>query len=201
MKQTICLFGDSITWGAWDRERGGWAARLRSYLETNNRDVAVYNCGVSGDTVADLLQRFDVECKARGPNIIVLSIGINDSRYYTTKDKPETTPEQFQKNFDELLKKAKKYADAIICLGLTKVDEKITTPCSWKPDKYYDDENIRKYDAIMQKSCDHAGVLFHSLYDLLDFSDLVDGLHPSSKGHEKMFLAIKDFFQKQGYIS
>ena len=37
MEQIICLFGDSITWGAWDPEHGGWGARLRSYFETNNK--------------------------------------------------------------------------------------------------------------------------------------------------------------------
>jgi len=25
---TICVFGDSTAWGAWDLERGGWVNRL-----------------------------------------------------------------------------------------------------------------------------------------------------------------------------
>jgi len=48
METRISIFGDSITWGAWNPENGGWVAQLRRYFETNeNYDVDVYNLGVS----------------------------------------------------------------------------------------------------------------------------------------------------------
>jgi lysophospholipase L1-like esterase len=96
MEKTICLFGDSITWGAWDPERGGWGARLRSYFETNNIEVNVYNCGVSGNNTDDLLQRFKVEATARKPNIIIFAIGINDSQYVNSKDNPRVPIKNFK---------------------------------------------------------------------------------------------------------
>ena len=46
---TICVFGDSITWGASDYEKGGWVERLKTYLMKNKNDVDVYNLGVSGE--------------------------------------------------------------------------------------------------------------------------------------------------------
>ena len=48
---TICIFGDSITWGAYDPEQGGWATRLRNYFEKQDNDVDVYNLGISGDNI------------------------------------------------------------------------------------------------------------------------------------------------------
>ena len=33
MEKTICVFGDSITMGAWDLEKGGWVNRLRLFID------------------------------------------------------------------------------------------------------------------------------------------------------------------------
>lgn len=195
MEQIICLFGDSITWGAWDPEHGGWGARLRSYFETNNKEVELYNCGISGDTTDGLLKRFDVECAAREPQIIVFAIGINDSRYINTEDNAQTPIDKFQNNFEVLLEKAKKHADKIVCLGLTRVDDSKTAPCPWKPTKFYTESFVKKYDAKIKEVCQNAGVLFLEMNDLLENSDLEDGLHPNPLGHEKMFLRVKEFLQ------
>ncbi len=193
MEQIICLFGDSITWGAWDPEKGGWGARLRSYFETNNDDVELYNCGVSGDTTDDLLQRFDIECAAREPQIIIFAIGINDSRYINSKDNPQTPLDRFQDNITVLFEKAKKHAGKIICLGLTKVDDNKTAPCSWKPTKFYTDENVKIYDTVLKNVCKSTDIFFLEMHDVLENADLEDGLHPNARGHEKMFLRVKEF--------
>ncbi|KKQ27461.1 MAG: Lipolytic protein G-D-S-L family, partial [Candidatus Magasanikbacteria bacterium GW2011_GWC2_37_14] len=104
METRISIFGDSITWGAWDPENGGWVAQLRRYFETNeNYEVDVYNLGVSGDTTNDLLIRFNTECLARNrhPQIIIFAIGINDSQYINATDNPRTPIEKFQNNLVE----------------------------------------------------------------------------------------------------
>jgi lysophospholipase L1-like esterase len=31
------------------------------------------------------------------------------------------------------------------------------------------------------------------MFDLLDEKDLIDGLHPNSQGHQKMFERVRDF--------
>ena len=30
--ESICVFGDSTAWGAWDMEKGGWVNRLWFYI-------------------------------------------------------------------------------------------------------------------------------------------------------------------------
>jgi len=82
MEQTICIFGASSTWGAWDYEKAGWANRLRLFLDSENKDVFTYNLGVSGDTTNKLLKRFNVEAEARQPKIIIFSIGDNGFYFY-----------------------------------------------------------------------------------------------------------------------
>jgi lysophospholipase L1-like esterase len=193
MVNIICLFGDSLTWGAWDRAEGGWGARMRKYFEMNNYSVEVYNCGVSGDTSEDLKNRMDAECTARRPTILIVAIGINDSLYTNSEENLCTHLHEFKKNISTIIKKAQKHADSVICLGLTKVDETRTTPCKWKPTKYYTNKSIRNYDAIIREESQKANVVFLELFDLLNAADLDDGLHPNSKGHEKLFQKIKAF--------
>ncbi|MBU6500990.1 MAG: hypothetical protein KGJ89_02590 [Patescibacteria group bacterium] len=73
----ICIFGDSITWGASDTEKGGWVERLKTYFG-NKYEAIIYNLGIPGDTTIDLLKRVESECKSRKPDLIIFSIGIND---------------------------------------------------------------------------------------------------------------------------
>ena len=60
----ICIFGASITWGAYDREAGGWSDRLKVYFYNKDFETDVYNCGISGDKAADVLKRIEVEAAA-----------------------------------------------------------------------------------------------------------------------------------------
>jgi len=128
MLKRICVFGDSITWGGGDVKNGGWVQQLRHYFESNDYDLAIYNQGVSGDNSSNLLTRFEVECKARGPQIIIFAIGINDSQYIKTKDNPRVSIEKFQDNLKELIKQAKNFTSNIIFIGLTKVEEEKVMP-------------------------------------------------------------------------
>lgn len=190
---TICIFGDSITWGACDTEKGGWVQRLRNYFETNDYDINVYNCGILGDTTDDLLKRFKVESQAREPGIIMFAIGINDSQYVNSKSNPRVSIEKFQNNLQELIDQAKKFTKKIIFLGLTNIDESKTIPIPWDEVKYYDQENVGIYNTHLKKISGKNNLLFVDMLNLLSKSELEDGLHPNSEGHEKMFIKIKDF--------
>ncbi len=65
----ILVFGDSISYGAWDIE-GGWVSRLRKFLDKKNLseenfDCKVYNLGISGDNSSGVLNRFEFETRQR----------------------------------------------------------------------------------------------------------------------------------------
>ncbi len=196
METRISIFGDSITWGLWDHENGGWVAQLRCYFETNeNYEVDVYNLGVEGDTTNDLLIRFNTECLARNqrPQTIIFAIGINDSQYINTTDNPRTPIEKFQNNLVELINQAKNFSDKIIFLGLTKIDETKTMPIPWSPEKFYSNDNVAKYNLVIKKISNEYNLPFIDLFDLLKTNELEDGLHPNSDGHKKIFLKVKEF--------
>jgi acyl-CoA thioesterase I len=196
METRISIFGDSITWGASDYKFGGWVTRLQNYFETDeNNEIDVYNLGISGDTTNDLLIRFKTECLARNRHsqIIMFAIGTNDSQYINSKNNPRTSIEKFENNLEKLINQAKEFSDKIIFVGLAKVDESKLMPVPWSAEKFYDNDNISKYNSVIENISKKNTLPFINLFDLLDMGDLEDGLHPNSKGHEKMFLKIKEF--------
>ena len=129
----------------------------------------------------------------REPNIIIFAIGINDSQYVNSKNNPRVPIEKFQNNLQELINQAKEFTGQIIFAGLTKIDESKTMPIPWNTIKYYDEENVNLYNAKIKEICNKNNLLFIEMLDLLNNSNLEDGLHPNSEGHKKIFLKIKNF--------
>ena len=186
----ICIFGDSIVWGACDSEKGGWVERLKIDLaEKSEYNTIIYNLGISGETTQELINRLNTEAKARNPDTIIFSIGINDSH------RPINL-EVFEKNLQELIKKANKFTKKIIFLGLNTVDES----CQEVINKNYFNETIEKYDNIIKISCEKNKLNYIPLKNKIGIDDLDDGLHPNSEGHEKIFEKVREFLIKNKLI-
>jgi len=187
----ICIFGDSITWGAYDPKNGGWANRLRNYFEKQGKNVNVYNLGIPGDATIDLLTRIEIEAKSRESNIIIFAIGINDAQFIHSTNSNRISDDDFRTNLERLYEIARKLTSKIIFVGLTSVDESKTKLTSLDTDKIYTNENIKRLDQIIKAFCLEKNFKFIPMNDLLNNNDLVDGLHPNTQGHVKMFGRIK----------
>lgn len=192
----ICVFGDSITFGYNDDE-GGWVDRLKRFFFTQNNDVSVYNVGISGDTTENLLSRLELECIQREPNVLIFAIGINDSSYIESKENHQIDVKFFRDNLSKILEIGRKFTQTIVFIGLTRVDEIKTKPIPWDKRKYYDNENVQKYNSIIKDFCSDNNIPFVSMIDTINLDDLDDGLHPNSKGHEKIFEKIRNFLLSQ----
>jgi len=188
--KSICIFGDSITWGACD-EKGGWVERLKVYLAENYECTDVYNLGIPGDTTKGILERFEFEAQQRVDGeeelILMFAIGINDTRL------KEISLEKFIGNLNEIIKRAKKLSQKIIFVGLTPVDESVKEV---NMDNYLND-NIKSYDGVIRSECKEKNILFIDIFDnfsKLDYKKLLDdGLHPNTKGHEIIFKLARDY--------
>ncbi|OGF76786.1 hypothetical protein A3H65_03530 [Candidatus Giovannonibacteria bacterium RIFCSPLOWO2_02_FULL_45_14] len=189
----ICIFGDSITWGAVDPIGGGWANRLRNYFESKgqrvDQDFDIYNLGVSSDNTEDLLKRFKIEAEARKPEIILIAIGINDSQIVISENKNRVSLDKFRENLESIIKEAQKIK--IIFIGLTRVDEAKTTPIPWNTERKYLNFEIEKYDSILKEAAANGNLEYIGMDKVLTEKDLEDGIHPNVSGHEKMFEIIK----------
>ncbi len=185
----ICIFGNSITWGAYDFDKGGWVERLKTHLFEQKKYYELYNLGVSGDTTKNILKRFEIECQARKPETIIFSVGINDTIKDANK-KYWVKIDDFENNIKKLIILAKKHSKKIIFLGYMSVDEKITNPVCWDEDIFWDNKTIKLYDLKLKKICEKNKILYIYMFDILDKKDFHDGVHPNSKGHEKIFKKI-----------
>ena len=204
----ICVFGASSTWGAWDLEKGGWVNRLRLWMDeqtvADGREEfewMLYNMGVSGDKTTDVLERFDVEVRARQPKMIIFSIGDNDAAYENEPGNNRVVLDDFGKNIGELIKRSRKYTEKILFLGLKPVDETKTMPIPWSINVYYANEDIRRYDEKIQGVVQaQQGVQYLPINDLLGDGDLADGLHPNEKGHEKIYQKVKSWLEDEKWL-
>jgi len=197
---SICIFGDSTAWGAWDLEKGGWVNRLWFHVaKREEKDyVEIYNCSISGGTTDTILERFEAEAKIRNADAIIFQTGGNDAAYEHTPGNYLITPEKFRQNLEEIIRRAKKITNNIIFMDLKNCDESKTMPVPWI-DIYYTNENIQKYAEIMREVCQKNNVLFMDI-ELLNNDDFDDGLHPNANGHEKIFVQVRDFLIKNKWI-
>lgn len=200
MERIICVFGDSTAWGAWDTEKGGWVQRLWFDLARGSESeeyFEVYNMSVSGGTSETLLERFESEAKIRRATSLIIQTGGNDSSQNSQGE--FTVPiEKFKENLEEIISRAKKITSEIILMGGKDIYEKLATPVPWA-DVYYRLENINKYNGVMKEVCEKESVLYMEMPNLEE-PDFADGVHPNSKGHEKIFIGVRDFLKQNKWI-
>ena len=190
------IFGDSIAWGAFDLKQGGWAEMLKK--AEMPKDGFVYNCSISGNTSTDILSRMGDEIDYRldidDDLKIILAFGINDNgRRNKDGDKTLVTdPFLFMENIYKIIAKAKTYTDDIIVVGATKVDQLRSTPVHWDENLYYYNKDIFEGNGFLKQICadPNINVQFIDVFDLLDPSNLIDGVHPTPQGHLKLYNKI-----------
>jgi lysophospholipase L1-like esterase len=204
----VLVFGASSTEGFWDTE-GGWAARLRRhYSEIKINDWSsnapwITNLGVSGDTVKDILERFDFETRMRlkeeSKCAFIFSVGGNDSNIINGKEAFST--KEFVDNFKMLTQKAKKYSSQILIVGMTNCEEPKTTPIPWA-DIYVTNERRLKFEKALRSACEeqklHHVSLFETMLAKTEKGDelFTDGLHPNNAGHQLIFELVRPELDK-----
>lgn len=197
--KTICVFGDSTAWGAWDKEKGGWVNRLWLYLAEKEPEIELYNLSISGGTTRTILARFEQEAKTREASMLIFQSGGNDAYYEHVNGNCQIPPEDFKINIESIIQKAREIAKEVVFIGFKNVDESKTMPVSWK-DIYYTNENIKRYNEIMKDTCENNSVPFLDIFGLLNNEDLEDGLHPNAQGHQKIFERVKDFLAEKKLV-
>ena len=192
----IFVFGDSIAYGAFDKDKGGWVNRLRLLLENVDieKNYNVFNLSISGEITEGIKNRFNFECEKRydkeANNIIVFAIGINDS--LDVKGNDNVSLKMFSDNISSLIIGAKRYSNNILFVGLTKVDESRVVPLSWDHEKSYFNKKILKFNEVLEKVCLLNNVNYLKVYDLIEIEELSDGLHPNEVGHQKLCDEVKN---------
>jgi lysophospholipase L1-like esterase len=137
-----------------------------------------------------VLARFDNETAARvdtdGQMAFIFAVGLNDSR--TKSGINFSSPEHYEQNLAETLKRAKKYSDKILFVGLTPCVETRSNPVSWS-NSGYTNSRVKQFDDTIREFCRQNRVSYVEL--LTSFNEaqnqtelLPDGIHPNNQGHQ-----------------
>lgn len=133
-KKRIVFIGDSITeWGRFeDSENIGnnYVRLIHDHLLVTNPDhfPEIINRGIGGNRITDLANRWQEDVIDLQPNLLSISIGINDVWRQLDNDASieQVLPDQFEKIYLELIQKTREHTEAkIILMEPTIIEEKI----------------------------------------------------------------------------
>lgn len=210
----IIVFGDSISYGEYDQEGGGWVARLKRYLDFEylkdpSIHFVVYNLSVDGNTSREILERLEFEIDHRRADsepedITVFATGINDSYLISPNNQSIVSEKNFQENILKIINIAHKYSKRIVFLGPNPVDEIKVNPMPWAPDKSYKNELIKKYNDIIKEICKEKNIFFIELFSKflkLSYKKLLsDGAHPNTDGHKLIYEIVRDSLIRENLL-
>ncbi|MBE7382404.1 MAG: G-D-S-L family lipolytic protein [Leptolyngbya sp. SIO1E4] len=197
-EKRIVAVGDSLVYGYGDPEGGGWVERLRRrWLQPESPGHAVYNLGVRGDGVQRVNHRLAQEFRTRGefrnqvPDLVILSVGINDSaRVGKPTGRPYTPLESFEAQMGELLDEALTLCP-VLFVGMTPV---LGERLPFAEILYYAHSDQLRYKEATLQACQQRQIPYLDIFDLwLERGDAwwrsrisTDGLHPNVLGYRAL---------------
>jgi acyl-CoA thioesterase-1 len=194
----VCL-GDSITQGG--EAPGGYVWLIRKYLTALYPDMEVINSGISGHKSNDMLARFDRDVLAHRPDMVTISVGVNDVWHgfydgHPLGDGPGGVPlKEYRKNVEEMVAKAKAANIRVVILSTTVIHEELSNR---------ENAKIAGYNAVLRDIAHRNGALFvdfqkpfwslirdyRSTTGARDNLLTVDGVHMNPAGNRVMANAI-----------
>lgn len=200
----VLVFGDSITYGAWDTE-AGWVERLkreaheRTVQTEGSQKLQIINLGIGGDTSTKILKRMNSEIEARYSAswefVFVITFGANDER--TVNGVVETPLEVFEENVHKIIEIAKQHSTKIMFLGIPPIGQPIVT---FKGQEY-SDERVKTYEERLAEIVKTAHLPFVPIRPIFEAEGLdklyaYDHIHPNDEGHRLIADTVRPHLQE-----
>lgn len=198
----VVALGDSLIYGYGDYVGGGWVERLRrEWMSPQGAGHVLYNLGVRGDRVNQVAIRLEQEFNCRGelrnrlPDLILLSVGLNDSaRLGKPSGRLSTDLDSFRQHLNYLLNVAQNLCP-VMFIGMTPVSE---AKMPFMDCLYYNHLDQYRYKEATLQACQDRNIPYLDLFDLwlsrgTDWIDTQlgdDGLHPNVTGYQTLFADI-----------
>ena len=164
---TVVFLGDSLTAGLGLAAEDALPAQVEARWKADGYDARAINAGVSGDTTANGLARFDWSVASANPDIVVIALGANDFLL-------GLPAEQTRANLDSLLEKARDAGIRAVLVGLQPRGSQLPGTREAEFANIYPDLaeafDVPLFPDMLKGVSDHP--------DLLQS----DGLHPTAEG-------------------
>jgi lysophospholipase L1-like esterase len=199
----IYCFGDSITLGEYDGERGGWVDRLKTeciarFLARGEPDDCVFNLGIGGETTQRMRVRFKHELATRvDPSVqslLLLAYGAVDSvesggRFLVPR-------EEYVENIDWAIDQAREHRCEVWILNVTPVAPAADGVRTASGRLRSNDVVSRYNEALRGLSRTKATELIdvNSAFGTHERTSLFapDGVHPNAAGHALIHGLVHD---------
>jgi len=198
----VIALGDSLIYGFGDFVGGGWVERLRrEWMSPQGAGHVLYNLGVRGDRTSQVAVRLEQEFNCRGelrnrvPDLILLSVGVNDSpRVGKPSGKLYTDLDSFRLHTAHLLDVAQSLCP-VLFIGMTPIDEQ---KMPFMNCLYYNHLDQYRYKEATLQACQQRNIPYLDIFDLwlsrgTDWINTQlgeDGLHPNVTGYQTLFADI-----------
>jgi acyl-CoA thioesterase-1 len=180
--ERIVAVGDSIT-----ADRIGWFELLMASIDlAGNHEMSMRNLGVSGNTSADVLERFDL-LEAAKPTLVLLMVGTNDARSHgRARGHRMATTHETERNLRALIDLITVDLNAAVRLITPPaVDQRrIATFFAELPLRWHANAVAEVADTV--RKVDPNCVDIHAAMDAYGLDDLLesDGVHPNLAGQK-----------------
>lgn len=205
----IIAVGDSLIYGFGDPIGGGWVERLRrQWMAEDSPGHALYNLGIRGNGVAQVKDRLEQEFVQRGelrnrlPDLLILSVGVNDSPKVGRPDGRNLTDfALFQSQMASLLDEAQQLCQ-VVFVGMVPIDE---ARMPFLDCLYYSHAEQYRYKEVTKRACLSRQIPYLDIFDLwMKRGDnwreerlTSDGLHPNVRGYQTL---LEDVLNWEGFL-
>ena len=201
----VIALGDSLVYGFGDPVGGGWVERLRrQWMHPDYAGHVLYNLGIRGDRVAQVSERIEQEFCNRGelrnrvPDLIMLSVGVNDTPRLGRPDGRGLTEfESFEFELVNLLDRARKLCP-VMFVGMVPVDE---AKMPFLDCFYFNHAEQYRYKEATKLACKARQIPYLDIFDLwmgrgeqwLRSHLSSDGLHPNVDGYQALLEDVRNW--------
>ncbi len=197
---TILFQGDSITDAGRDRKTAdkpnqqkplgngyAWLASAATLVERQDKDLRIFNRGISGNKVFQLADRWQQDCLDLKPDVLSILIGVNDI-WHMLNGNYDGTVEVYEKDYHALVERTKQALPSVKLV----ICEPFVLRCGAVDDKWF--PAFDGYRAAAKRVCDAAGAVFVPFQSMFDRAVQYappehwarDGVHPSPTGAAMM---------------
>ncbi|HEU4751708.1 MAG TPA: SGNH/GDSL hydrolase family protein, partial [Armatimonadota bacterium] len=153
----IVTLGDSITQGG--GRPGGYVWLIDQYLQAlyPEQKIEVINAGISGHKSNDMLARFQRDVLDKKPDVVTISVGINDVWHGFTPEHPagygprRVPLEQYRKNVETMIQEAQKAGVKVVLFTTTIFEDQPNSIRNLRVASYNDAlrDLAREYGAVL----------------------------------------------------
>jgi lysophospholipase L1-like esterase len=201
----VVALGDSLVYGYGDPVGGGWVEQLRRHwMMSDESGHVLYNLGIRGDRTSQVAERLEQEYRQRGelrnqvPDLIILSVGVNDSPRLGRPDGRNFTDfALFDKEIDDLLDRAQALCP-VLFVGMVPVNE---AKMPFLDCFYFNHADQYRYKEATKRACQQREIPYLDVFDrwMVNGLDWVnnhlteDGLHPNVAGYRALWEEVMNW--------